>query len=58
MPSKKGKASSGNIGLRIDGDLLLEKLKVVEKIFEKFPQSYNKFGKSFYGKLVQATKVL
>ena len=58
MPSKKGKASSGNIGLKIDGELSFDKLKVA-KIFnsfyttvasnlvEKLPQSFNKFEKMF-----------
>ena len=31
MPSKKGKASSGNIGLKIDDELSFDKLKVAEK---------------------------
>ena len=31
MPSKKGKAFSGNIGLKIDGKLSFDKLKVTEK---------------------------
>ena len=31
MPSKKGKASSCNIGLKIDGDLSFDNLKVAEK---------------------------
>ena len=31
MPSKKDKASSGNIGLKIDGELSFDKLKVAEK---------------------------
>ena len=58
MPSKKGKASSGNIGLKIDGELSFDKLKVAEKynsfyttvaskLVEKLPQSFNKFGKNF-----------
>ena len=32
MPSKKDKASSGNIGLKIDGEFSFDKLKVAEKI--------------------------
>ena len=32
MPSKKDKASSGNIGLKIDGELSFDKLKVAGKI--------------------------
>ena len=58
MPSKKGKASSGNIDLKIDGELSFYKLKVAEKfnsfyttvaskLVEKLPQSLNKFGKNF-----------
>ena len=58
MPSKKGKASSGNIGLKIDDELSFDKLKVAEKfnsfyttvaskLVEKLPQSFNKFGKNF-----------
>ena len=58
MPSKKGKASSGNIGLKIDCELFFDKLKVAEKfnsfyttvaskLVEKLPQSFNKFGKNF-----------
>ena len=35
MPSKKGKASSGNIGLKIDGKLYFDKLKVA-KNFNSF----------------------
>ena len=58
MPSKKGKASSGNIGLKIDGELSFDKLTFAEKfnsfytivaskLVEKLPQSFNKFGKNF-----------
>ena len=58
MPSKKGKSSSGNIGLKIDDELSVDKLKVAEKfnsfyttvapkLVEKLPQSFNKFGKNF-----------
>ena len=58
MSSKKGKASSGNIGLKIDDELSFDKLKVAErlnsfytivasKLVEKLPQSFNKFGKNF-----------
>ena len=54
MRSKKGKASSGNNGLKIDGELSFDKLKVAEKfksfytavaskLVEKPPQSFNKF---------------
>ena len=56
MPSKKGKASSGNNGLKIDDELSFDKLKVAEKfnsicttvaskLVEKLPQSFNKFRK-------------
>ena len=31
MPPKKGKASSGNIGLKIDDELSFDKLKVAKK---------------------------
>ena len=58
MRSKKGKASSGNNGLKIDGELSFDKLKVAEKfksfytavaskLVEKPPQSFNKFWKNF-----------
>ena len=58
MPSKKRTSSSGNIGLKIDGELSFDKLKVDEKfnsfyttvaskLVEKLPQSFNKFGKIF-----------
>ena len=57
-PSKKGKASSGNIGLKIDGKLSFDKLKVAKKfnsfyttvaskLVGKLPQSLNKFGMNF-----------
>ena len=58
MPSKKGKASSGNSGLKIYDELSFDKLKVLEKfnyfyttvaskLVEKIPQSFNKFRKNF-----------
>ena len=58
MPSKKGNASSGIIGLRIDVELYFDKLKVAEKfnlfdttivlnLAEKLPQSFNRLGKNF-----------
>ena len=58
MPSKNGKASSGNIGLKIDGELSFDKVKVsvkfnsfyttvVSKLAEKLQQSFKKFGKIF-----------
>ena len=63
MPSKKGKASSGSIGLKLYGELSFDKLKVAEnfnsfyttvasKLVEKLPQSFNKFRKNFVGKLL------
>ena len=58
MPSTKGKASSGNIGLKINDELSFDKLEVAEKfnsfyttvaltLVEKLPQSLHKFGKNF-----------
>ena len=55
---KKGKASSGKFGLKIDGKLSFDKLKVAKKfnsffitaaskLVEKLPQSFNKFRKNF-----------
>ena len=54
MPSKKGKTSSGNIGLKIDDKLSFDKkfaetfnsfyITVASKLVEKLPQSFNKFG--------------
>ena len=63
MPFKKDKASSGNIGLKIDGKLSFDKLKVAEKfnsfyttvaskLVEKLPHSFHKFGKKLCGKLL------
>ena len=58
---KKGKASSGNIDIKVDGECLLIKVAekfisfyttVALKLVEKLPQSFKKFGKnlveSFY----------
>ena len=58
MPSKKGKASSLNIGLNIGGEECFEKCAVAEKfnsfyttvaskLVEKLPKSVNKFGRQF-----------
>ena len=58
MPSKKGKASSINIGLNIGGEVCFEKVAVAEnfcsfyttvtsKLVEKLPKSVNKFGRQF-----------
>lgn len=58
MPSKKGKGSASNIGLKIDGELCFDKFTVAEKfnsfyttvaskLVERLPESVNKFGKSF-----------
>ena len=66
MPSKKGKASSVNIGLQIDDKLSFDKLKVAEKfnsfyttiaskLVAKLPQSFKKFGKNFVENFI-ATK--
>ena len=57
-PSKKGKTSSINIGLNIDGEVCFEKGAVAEKfnsfyttvaskLVEKLPKSVNKFGRQF-----------
>ena len=53
-----GHASSGSIGLKLDGELSLDKLKVAKnfnsfctivglKLVEKLSQSFNEFGKNF-----------
>ena len=58
MPSKKGKASSINIGLNIGGEVCFEKGAVAEKfnsffttvaskLVEKLPKSLIKFGRQF-----------
>ena len=58
MPSKKCKASSGNIGLKLHGESSFAKLNVAEnfnsfyttvasKFVAKLPQSFNKFEKTF-----------
>ena len=58
MPSKKGKASSVNIGLNSGGEVCFEKGTVAEifysfyttmasKLVEKLPKSVNKFGRQF-----------
>ena len=58
MPSKKGKASSVNIGLNIGGEVCFEKGAVAEKfnsfyttvaskLVEELTKSVNKFGRQF-----------
>ena len=54
MPSKKGKAFSGNTVLKIDGTLSFDKLKVAKKfnlfytsVASQLVQSFNMFGKNF-----------
>ena len=58
MPSKKGKASSVNIGLNIGGKVRLKKvqllknsiLSILQWLIEELTKSVNKFGRQFVKK--------
>ena len=48
MPSKKGKASSSNIGLKIDDELSFDKLKVAENSILFILQLLQNLWKSYH----------
>ena len=58
MPSKMGKASSGKIGLKIDGELSFDRLKVAENTILFIQQLLQSLWRSYHRVLTSLERTL